>query len=336
MASAVEPSVAEPSAPASGQTPAAAFLTAIRPRQWVRNALVFVPAIFAQKALSPPHMFRAAVAAIAFSLLASGVYLFNDLMDRERDKAHPTKRLRPIASGALPLAWATWGMVPLFSGGLLISLWLGPGSAYVCAAYVVIQGLYCSGLKDVPILDMFFVAAGYVFRVVLGGVAIDVPISNWLYICTMLAALFLVLSKRRHELTLLEEDAGLHRANLVEYTPHLLDQMIAVVTASTVVAYSMYTVSDETIHKFGTDNLKFTIPFVLYGIFRYLYLIHRRQEGGSPDKVLFTDFPLIVDIVLFVVVAAWVLYRPAPAIAPALPAEVAPAVAPAPAPTTLP
>jgi 4-hydroxybenzoate polyprenyltransferase len=175
------------------------------------------------------------------------------------------------------------------------------------------QGLYGLGLKNVAILDLFFVAAGYVLRVVLGATAVDVPISNWLYICTLLVALFLVLSKRRHELTLLEADASAHRENLEAYTPHLLDQMIAVVTASTVVAYSMYTVSEETVRKFGTDNLKFTIPFVLYGIFRYLYLVHRRQEGGSPERVLLSDVPLIIDVALFAGVAAWVLYGAAAA-----------------------
>jgi UbiA prenyltransferase family protein len=288
-----------------------AFVAALRPRQWVRNLLVFVPVIFAQKVFDRPHLVRAAIAAVAFTLLASGIYLFNDLSDRERDQAHPHKRSRPIASGALPVAAATWGMLPLLAGGLLIGLWLGPASALVCAAYVVLQGLYSVVLKNVPILDLFIVAAGYVLRVVLGATAVDVPISNWLYICIMLAALFLVMSKRRHELVLLEGGAGRHRENLDAYTPHLLDQMIAVVTASTLVAYSMYTVSDETVKKFGTDNLKFTIPFVLYGIFRYLFLVHRRQEGGSPDRAIFTDVPLLIDILLFGAVVAWVLYRPA-------------------------
>jgi hypothetical protein len=302
--------------PAPSQSPpkrggAVAFVAALRPRQWMRNALVFVPAIFAQKVFSPPHLIREAIAAFAFTLLASGVYLFNDLMDRERDLAHPHKRMRPIASGELSVKAATWGMVPLFGGGLLVALWLGRGAALTCVAYVVLQGLYGLGWKNVPILDLFIVAAGYVLRIVLGAAAIDVPISNWLYICTLLVALFLVLSKRRHELVLLVDDATRHRENLIAYTPHLLDQMIAVVTASTVVAYSMYTVSDETVHKFGTDNLKFTIPFVLYGIFRYLYLVHRHQHGGNPDRTLLSDFPLLLDIALFAAVVAWVLYRPA-------------------------
>jgi 4-hydroxybenzoate polyprenyltransferase len=290
------------------------FIQALRPRQWARNVLVFVPTVFAQKAFSPAHLERAGVAAVAFTLLACGVYLFNDLMDRERDLAHPHKRTRPIASGALSVQAATWALVPFVVGGLLLALWLGRASTVVCVTYVVLQGLYCWKLKQVPILDLFIVAAGYVFRVFLGATAVDVPISNWLYICILFGALFLVLSKRRHELTLLEADAARHRENLGAYTPHLLDQMISVVTASTVVAYSMYTVSDETVRKFGSDNLKFTIPFVLYGIFRYLYLVHHQQEGGSPDRTLYSDLPLIVDVFLFALVVAWVLYRPAAAV----------------------
>lgn len=303
------PTGAERGRPSRGPAgPGGAFLVAVRPRQWVKNLLVLAPAVFAQKALSPPHLSRAAIAAAAFTLLSAAVYLFNDLVDRDRDRAHPVKRLRPIARGALSASAATWAIVPLACGGLLLAQALGRGPALACAAYLALQGAYGAGLKRMPILDLFVVAAGFVLRVVLGAVAIDVPISNWLYLCTLLLALFLGLSKRRAELTLLESDAAAHRENLAAYTPALLDQMIAVVTASTLIAYAMYTVSEETVRKFGTDTLKFTVPFVLYGIFRYLYLVHRKKEGGSPERVLFADAPLLVDVALYVGVVAWVLY----------------------------
>ncbi|MBI5545430.1 MAG: decaprenyl-phosphate phosphoribosyltransferase, partial [Deltaproteobacteria bacterium] len=244
-----------------------------------------------------------------FCLLSSAVYVFNDLADREKDRLHPVKRLRPIASGALGAGAATALGVSVGAAGLaLLGLLTSRPAFYGALGYLALQAAYTVVLKRLVILDVIAISIGFVIRVASGALAIGVPISSWLYICTFLLALFLGFSKRRAELVLLDKHAAGHRANLAELSLPLLDQLISVVAASTVVSYALYTMSEETVRKFGTDNLKLTIPCVVYGIFRYLFLIYRKGEGGSPERLLLSDVPLIATIVVFSAIVGAVLY----------------------------
>jgi 4-hydroxybenzoate polyprenyltransferase len=275
------------------------LVTALRPHQWTKNLIVFAGLIFGEHLFDPASGIRAGAAFAVFCALSSAVYLFNDLADREADRLHPIKRFRPIASGAVAPAVAGTTAAILLVAGLGTALLIGRAFAAVAAAYVGLQLVYSVLRKKVVIIDVFTIAVGFVLRAAAGAVAIPVPISPWLLIVTTLLALFLGFSKRRHELVLLADQATGHRRSLEEYTPYLLDQMISVVTASTIVAYAFYTVSPETIRKFGTNLLPLTLPFPLYGIFRYLYLVHRREGGGSPAELLLTDGPLLVCVALW-------------------------------------
>jgi 4-hydroxybenzoate polyprenyltransferase len=280
----------------------------VRPRQWSKNLILFAGLIFS-RSLVDSHLALVALLAFFLFCLASGaIYLLNDVIDIEQDRAHPNKRLRAIASGQVSVGLALGAAFFLGLVSLFLGLYLDRGFGYVLAAYLALMLLYSVWLKRVVILDVLAIALGFVLRAVAGGVVIHVEVSSWLLICTILLALFLGLGKRRHELVLMENSAGEHRQILKDYSPYLLDQMIAVVTASTVVAYALYTMSSETVTKFGTKNLEFTIPFVLYGIFRYLYLIHQKKAGGSPERVLLSDRPLLLDIVLWAIAVGIIVY----------------------------
>jgi 4-hydroxybenzoate polyprenyltransferase len=247
---------------------------------------------------------------VIFCGLAGAVYLINDVLDRATDRQHPLKALRPIASGALPLPTAIGAAAFLLLIGLAAAFELNTRFAVVAAAYVGLLALYSGPLKHIVIIDVLTIAVGFVLRAVAGAAVVEVDISHWLLVCTILLALFMALAKRRHELTLLADGATSHRPILSEYSPYLLDQMIAVVTASTLVAYVFYTISPETQLKFGTPWLGLTIPFPLYGIFRYLYLVHQRKTGGSPADLLLTDRPLLVCVALWALSVVLIIYRP--------------------------
>lgn len=285
------------------------LIRSVRPRQWSKNLILFAGLIFS-KSLMDFHLALTALLAFLLFCLASGaIYLLNDVIDIEQDRAHPNKRLRAIASGQVNTGLAVGAAIILGLLSLGLGLYLDRGFGYVLAAYLALMVLYSVWLKRVVILDVLAIALGFVLRAVAGGVVVHVEVSSWLLVCTVLLALFLGLGKRRHELVLMEDSAGEHRQILKDYSPYLLDQMIAVVTASTVVAYALYTMSSETVTKFGTRNLEFTIPFVLYGIFRYLYLIHQKKVGGSPERVLLSDRPLLLDIALWAITVGVILYR---------------------------
>jgi len=284
------------------------LLISLRPHQWTKNLILFAPLVFSRHLLERGPLLRALAAFGLFCILSSGVYVFNDLRDLERDRLHPVKARRPLASGALSPHLAAGVSACMMLGALGFSFWLNLAFGIVALAYVGLQIAYSLWMKAVVILDVFAIAGGFVLRAVAGAEAIAVPISSWFFICTLLLALFLALSKRRHELLLLEGAASTHRASLAEYTPSLLDQMIATVTAATIVTYALYTLSSETVARLRTDALKYTIPIVLYGIFRYLYLVYRRGEGGNPEMALVTDRPLVLAIFLYGAMVVWILY----------------------------
>jgi 4-hydroxybenzoate polyprenyltransferase len=288
----------------------AAAVVSLRPRQWSKNLFVFAGLIFSQSLFTP--LFWPALAAfLIFCALSGAIYVFNDLADVEKDRLHPTKRNRPIASGALAAPTAAALGVVLLVGSLGAAFRLSVPFFLVAAAYAILLTAYSLWLKHLVILDVLTVAAGFVLRAVGGAAAIAVEISGWLVICTILVALFLALGKRRHEYRTLRGGAAAHRPILAEYSESFLDQMVAVVTASTVTAYALYTMSPDTVAKFHTRLLPVTLPFVLYGIFRYLYLLYRRELGGNPSDLLLNDRALLVNTVLWMLSLLVIIYGPA-------------------------
>jgi 4-hydroxybenzoate polyprenyltransferase len=284
-----------------------AVVRSVRPRQWVKNLFVLAAVIFGQK-LFTPALWSAIEAFLIFCALSGAMYLFNDVADRDKDRLHPRKRERPVAAGALsPRAAVIAGLV-LLAVALAAASSLSGQLLLAAGGYVVLLTAYSVWLKHVVILDVIVVACGFVLRAVAGAVAVDVEISGWLLICTVQIALFLALGKRRHEYLTLEGEAARHRPILAEYSAGLLDQMIAVVTASTVTAYALYTMSPETVAKFHTQWLPVTLPFVLYGIFRYLYLLYRKELGGNPSEVVLNDRPLLINAVCWIAAVLVIIY----------------------------
>ncbi len=279
----------------------------MRPEQWLKNGFVLAPIVFSGLVGDPDAWLRTILAVLAFCAASSAVYLVNDVIDREADRAHPIKRNRAIASGEVSVTTALVVAVFLLAAAGVISVWLGGWFPAVLAAYVSLVLLYSALLKRAVFLDVMVVAAGFVLRVVGGAVAIDVPVSRWILVVTYLLALYLALGKRRSELVLLGAEADNHRAVLGHYTLPMVDQAISVVLGATVVAYALYTVAPETVAKVGSEGLLATVPIVLYGLFRYLYLLHRHELGGSPTKALLTDRPLLVCVVVWLAVAAAVI-----------------------------
>ena len=280
----------------------------MRPRQWVKNLFVLTPLFFSQNLFAPVLVGRAFAAFSLFCLMSSAVYLLNDIKDWKQDRLHPTKCLRPLAAGDLSLGvalGAMWGflLLTLVSGAMLSKL-----LAFVLFGYWLINLLYSIWLKHQVILDVFAIASGFVLRVVGGGIAIAVEISHWLFLCTLLLALFLGFTKRRHELVLLGQQAGDHRRVLKEYNLKFLDLLIGVVTASTMMSYTLYTVSEETVQRFHTRGLLLTLPFVLYGIFRYLYLVYQKDQIEDPTQSLLSDLPMRLNFSFWALSTGVILY----------------------------
>jgi 4-hydroxybenzoate polyprenyltransferase len=289
-----------------------ALVAALRPRQWSKNLLLYAGFLFTLnqvwKPLQPSMwlaLLRSSLGVLLFCAVSSGVYLLNDINDLEQDRAHPVKRNRPLARGVIPVWLGVVAAVVLLGLGVAGAWVLRPLFGAVAALYIAMQIAYTLKLKHLVILDVFVIALGFVLRAISGAIVLYAHISPWLYIVTFLAALFLGLCKRRHELVLLTEGAVHHRRILREYSTELLDQMISIVTASTIMAYSLYTFKADGL----PDNnlMMLTIPYVLYGMFRYLYLVHKRNSGGSPEDVLLRDRPLLVAILLWAITAAAIL-----------------------------
>jgi 4-hydroxybenzoate polyprenyltransferase len=283
------------------------LLRAMRPEQWLKNGFVLAPIVFSGLVGDSGAWARSLVAVAAFCAASSATYLCNDIIDREADRAHPVKRSRPIAAGEVSIASALVTALVLVVTATVMAGWLGGWFPAILLGYVALVLLYSVLLKGAVFLDVLVLAAGFVLRVVGGAVAIDVPVSRWILVVTYLLALYLALGKRRTELVLLGDDAGNHRAVLGHYSLPMVDSAISVVLGATVLAYALYTVAPDTVAKVGSEGLLATVPIVLYGLFRYLYLLHRHELGGSPTKALLTDRPLLACVVVWLVVAAVVI-----------------------------
>lgn len=279
------------------------IIKSLRPKQWTKNFFVFAAILFSQNLFNIPMLLRVILVFILFSLLSSGVYLINDIIDIEKDKNHPKKKQRPIASGAINPSVALVFAVLLSTFTLALSFKLSFYVGLVSLLYLIQSLLYSIYLKNVVIIDALLIAFGFVLRVVAGGLVISVNVSVWLIICVTLLALFIAFCKRRHEINLLSYKAGSHRKILEEYSVELLDQMINVVTSSTLVVYLLYTFLSS-----AEIELMYTIPFVLYGIFRYLYLVYKKNGGGEPEDIVLKDKHMVINILLWVLVVVIILY----------------------------
>ena len=286
------------------------LLKTMRPKQWIKNVFVVAALIFSFQLMHPEPVLRTALAFLIFCLVSSAVYIMNDWGDRKQDALHPRKRFRPLASGELNPNIALTAIVVILAFTFPLAFLLNWQFGLITLVYFVTQIAYTFLLKHMVIIDVMIVASGFVIRAMAGALAIEVPISPWLYVCVTLLALFQAISKRRHELILLNEGTGSFRKILAEYSPAFLDQMISMVTASTVIAYALYTFTAENLPKPVKDShlMMLTIPFVIYAIFRYLYLIYQKDEGGSPEELLLRDRPLLVCIVLWGLTSVAILY----------------------------
>ena len=286
------------------------LIVAMRPREWSKNLLVFSSLIFSKSLTDSTNLLLTLGGFAAFCAAASGVYLFNDLCDVEKDREHPAKRSRPIASGQLNLNIARAASVMLFLVAGLGSWLLNPAFAGVIAIYVLTCLAYSLRLKHIVILDVIIIATGFVLRAVSGAVLINVVASEWLVLCTSMVALLIGFGKRRHELALLEDAAQNHRPSLSEYSLDFLDAIMNICAGAAVLTYALYTKADDTVARVGSHWMLATIPFVVYGVFRYLFLIHRRQAGGDPVLILFHDRPTLLNLLLWITAAGLVIYLP--------------------------
>jgi 4-hydroxybenzoate polyprenyltransferase len=283
------------------------YLSLLRPRQWLKNVFVFAGLIFSRQFYYPDSIQTSVLAFLVFCTLSSSIYIINDIFDAPADRQHPAKRHRPLARGTIKLlhAWLIAGVLLAIS---VLGAWLIAVPFFmICVTYIVLMVLYSLVIKTVIILDVLFVAMGYVLRAIAGAVVINVAISSWLLVCTLLLALFLAISKRRVEIVILGDNAHHYRKTLSQYSLVLLDQMTAIVTSACLVSYCLYTLTSETVIKFHTRNLIFTVPFVLYGIFRYLYLTYNKKQTDMPERILFSDIPLMLCLILWVIACIAIL-----------------------------
>jgi 4-hydroxybenzoate polyprenyltransferase len=280
----------------------------MRLKQWPKNSFVLAPLVFGRLLGDKTAILRALLGLAAFCLASSAVYLLNDIKDREEDRNHPLKRHRPLAAGTLKVPVAVAALVVLAAAAFALALPLGTSFALILGGYIVMNVLYTNGLKHVVILDVMIISCGFVLRVLAGAAATRVQVSSWLLLCTIFLSLFLAFSKRRHEITLLAEGATSQRRVLQSYSAAFLDQMINVVTASAVVSYALYAVAPETVEKYHTQHLVYTIPLVLFGIFRYLYLMYQQSGERNPTEAILGDPPFLINMVLWGLAVVLIVY----------------------------
>lgn len=280
-----------------------------RPPQWIKNLFVFGPLLFSGRAFDGQALAQSLIAFAAFCLASSGVYALNDVLDQEADRVHPVKRLRPVADGRITPRSAVVAGVVLVAGGILVGWLVNPNVALFVGLYLAVNGVYMWRLKSIVVLDVFAIASFFVIRLLAGAAAVDVKPSVWLLLCGGLLALYLGFTKRRHELILLGDASADHRGVLSRYTPAFLDQMAMVLLSVTVVCYIMYTLESATANAVGTDMLSYSTVFVLYGVFRYLFLVHQ-SEGGNPTQTLLNDRQLLIVVACWLIYCGLVIYRP--------------------------
>ncbi len=286
------------------------LIVEMRPQEWSKNLLVFSGVIFSKSLTDINNLWISLLGFAIFCAASSGIYIFNDLCDLQADREHPVKRNRPIASGQLNINFARFVMVLLLITATVGALALNRGFAVIITVYLLTCVAYSLKLKDIVILDVILIAIGFVLRAISGAVLIDVEVSEWLVLCTSMVALLIGFGKRRHELALLEGSAGNHRRSLSDYSLEFLDSIMAICAGAAVVTYALYTRADETVARVGSHGMLITIPFVVYGIFRYLFLIHKRQAGGDPVQILFRDRPTLLNLVFWIIAAGLVIYLP--------------------------
>lgn len=287
---------------------ASTLLKTLRVYQWPKNLLVFAALLFAEQLLIPHQVLRSLVAFAAFCAASSAMYIFNDLRDMEVDRIHPAKRHRPLASGAVSKGAGIALLGVCLGLAVVLSATLGVRFVLIVLVYVLLTASYTLYLKYVLLVDVLVVAMGFVVRAIAGAVALDVVFSDWLVVCTLFLALFLGLSKRRHEIALLDEEAIRHRAVLGQYTVAFLDSLNLIVAGATLITYTIYTCSPEVVERLGTDKMYLTLPFVVYGLFRYLYLVHVDHQGGDPSQLLLQDRSLGVAVVLWGLACVGIIY----------------------------
>ncbi len=284
------------------------LLRALRPYQWSKNLLVFAALVFALELQDPQKIGAATIAFLCFCAASSATYLFNDIRDRNRDREHPEKAQRPIAAGRVSVPVAIVTAIVLALVALLGSRAGNWRLTVVIAVYLVLQGAYSLGLKHVPIIDALCVSAGFLLRAVGGAEAVDVPISSWLLMCTIFLSIFISFAKRRHEFVTLPSGGEEHRQSLAGYSVEVLDQLITISAAATLISYALYTTDAETVEKFGSNRLLLTLPYVIYGVFRYLALVHMNEEAGDPSLALVRDKPLLITVALWGLTVVALLY----------------------------
>ncbi|MBI5094492.1 MAG: decaprenyl-phosphate phosphoribosyltransferase [Candidatus Hydrogenedentes bacterium] len=287
---------------------AATLLATLRVYQWPKNLLVFAALLFAQQMFHAHMVLESLGAFVALCAASSAVYIFNDLKDMESDRAHPEKRNRPLASGEIGTGAAVVLMLVLLVCSVLGSYLLRPAFCGAVVFYLLLMLTYTIALKKIMFVDVLVIAIGFVFRAIAGAIVLDVAFSNWLAVCTLFLALFLGLGKRRCEIEVLEAEAAAHRDVLREYTVHHLDSLLTIMAACTLLTYTIYTCSPEVVHRLGTDKLYVTLPFVVYGLFRYLHLIHHKNGGGDPSRTLLKDGPLALTVALWGVACTVIIY----------------------------
>ncbi len=292
-----------------------ALIESLRPKQWTKTLLVFAGVLFSRQLGQPPLVLRACAGFLAFSLLAGCTYLFNDLRDVEADREHPRKRLRPIASGRLPVATAWAALVPLAAVAIALSVWLGRGFMIVAASYLLLNLVYSVWLKTQVLVDVFVIALGFVLRAIAGvevlrALSPGTEMSPWLLVCTFFGALFLALAKRGRELANAGDGATRQRRVLEHYTPELVNGLLLVSAAASILGYALYTIWPSTVSKFHTEALLYTVPFVAYGVFRYLYLLGVTEGAEDPSQVLLTDRPMAVCVLGYLATVVAILYHP--------------------------
>lgn len=274
------------------------YIYLLRPKHWAKNLLIFLPLIFAFK-FDVGSFWRDILAFISFGLLASGVYIINDIFDAERDRLHPTKKDRPLASGKIKVWQALLLFTVLLALSITISIMLSSAIFWISIIYLITNILYSFGLKHLAIIDVMIVALGFVFRVMAGAYAINVPVSHWILLCTFFLSLFMAFGKRKNEMDILDSASRSHRRSISEYTDSFIDQMIALTAGISIVFYSLYTIDQTTIARFGSDNLIYTTPIVVFAVLRYFHLLYNKKDGGDPVAIFTGDIQIISSVLIW-------------------------------------